>query len=140
MNKTYTVTSLQMLPQVAKDILSVCKDERVFALDGKMGAGKTTLTKAFCEALGCEDNVCSPTFAIVNAYYSDKVGDVFHFDFYRLDNVREAEEIGAEEYLYSGSYCFMEWSERIKDLLPETYVRIEIDILGENERKISINL
>ncbi len=140
MNKSYIVTNLDMLSEIAKDILSVCKDERVFALEGKMGAGKTTLTKALCSVLGCEDNVCSPTFAIVNAYYSEQSGDVFHFDFYRLSSTREAEEIGTEEYLYSGSYCFMEWSERVKELLPERYVKIEIEILGENERKISLNL
>lgn len=140
MEKLYRVESLSELDAVAKDILQLCGKERVFALEGKMGAGKTTFTKALCKALGCEDNICSPTFAIVNAYFSESEGEIYHFDFYRIDSIREAEEIGVEEYLYSGSYCFMEWSERVKEILPEHYARIEIETKSGKAREIKLLL
>ncbi len=102
-------------------------EERFFAFFGKMGVGKTTLIKELCAALGVKDNVCSPTFAIVNEY-SDREGEpVYHFDFYRLKTVAEAYDIGYEEYFYSGCYCFTEWTEKIEELLPESYVRVEIE-------------
>ncbi len=102
-------------------------DDRFFAFFGKMGVGKTTLIKELCRVLGVEDNVCSPTFAIVNEY-SDREGEpVYHFDFYRLKSVAEAYDIGYEEYFYSGHYCFTEWTEKVEELLPERYVRVEIE-------------
>lgn len=102
-------------------------DDRFFAFFGKMGVGKTTLIKELCAELGVEDNVCSPTFAIVNEY-SDRDGEpVYHFDFYRLKSVAEAYDIGYEEYFYSGCYCFTEWTEKVEELLPERYVRVEIE-------------
>ena len=140
MEKLYRVDDLAELDAVAKDILSLCDEERVFALEGKMGAGKTTFTKVLCRALGCEDNVCSPTFAIVNVYFSESEGEIYHFDFYRIDSIKEVEEIGVEEYLYSGCYCFMEWSERVKEILPEHYVRIEIEPKSEKAREIRLIL
>lgn len=108
-------------------MLEVFRDDRFFAFFGKMGVGKTTLIKEICATLGVEDNVCSPTFAIVNEY-SDREGEpVYHFDFYRLKSVAEAYDIGYEEYFYSGCYCFTEWTEKIEELLPERYVRVEIE-------------
>ncbi|MEE1097684.1 MAG: tRNA (adenosine(37)-N6)-threonylcarbamoyltransferase complex ATPase subunit type 1 TsaE [Bacteroidales bacterium] len=139
MTKTYECVDLSELESVARDILSVCKGERVFVLEGGMGAGKTTFTKALCSALGCEDNVCSPTFAIVNVYFSEKVGEVYHFDFYRLEDVSEAHEIGIEEYFYSGGYCFLEWSERVSEILPPRFATIKIDVVGEKQRTIIFN-
>ena len=104
-----------------------------------MGVGKTTLIKEICRHLGVEDNVCSPTFAIINAYSTVKGEDVYHFDFYRLKSADEAYDIGYEEYFYSGNYCFTEWTEKIEDLLPERYVRV--DIVEENEvRYLTANL
>ena len=101
-------------------------EERFFAFFGAMGVGKTTLIKAICAELGVTQNVCSPTFAIINEY-SDRHGEpVFHFDFYRLKTIDEAYDIGYEEYFYSGNYCFTEWTEKIEPLLPERYLRIEI--------------
>ena len=112
---------------MARKLLEVFRDDRFFAFFGKMGVGKTTLIKEICAALGVEDNVCSPTFAIVNEY-SDREGEpVYHFDFYRLKSVAEAYDIGYEEYFYSGCYCFTEWTEKIEELLPERYVRVEIE-------------
>ncbi len=112
---------------MARKLLEEFRDDRFFAFFGKMGVGKTTLIKEICAALGVEDNVCSPTFAIVNEY-SDREGEpVYHFDFYRLKSVAEAYDIGYEEYFYSGCYCFTEWTEKIEELLPERYVRVEIE-------------
>ena len=106
---------------------------------GPTGNGKTTFAKSLCKALDCKDNVCSPTFAIVNVYLSPKVGEIYHFDFYRLEDVSEAVQIGTEEYFYSGSYCFLEWSERVLPLLPEDVITIKIDVVSENERLISVS-
>lgn len=123
--------STQQLPDVAQQLLAAFPEERFFAFFGKMGVGKTTLIKALCAQLGVEDNVCSPTFAIVNSYTTSEGDPVYHFDFYRLKNTDEAYDIGYEEYFYSGEYCFTEWTEKITELLPPQYVRVEIT--EENE-------
>jgi len=110
---------------VARKLLDTFSDERFFAFFGKMGVGKTTLIKEMCAELGVEDNVCSPTFAIVNEY-SCPMSPVYHFDFYRIKTPSEAFDLGYEEYFYSGNYCFTEWTENIEELLPEHYVRVDI--------------
>lgn len=121
-----TITDIGQLPDVAQKLLSDFPDERFYAFFGKMGVGKTTLIKEICAALGVTDNVCSPTFAIVNEY-SDRTGaPVYHFDFYRMKSAAEAYDIGYEEYFYSGEYCFTEWTEKIEELLPEHYLRVEV--------------
>ena len=112
---------------MARTLLAAFPDDRFFAFFGKMGVGKTTLIKEFCAALGVEDNVCSPTFAIVNEYSDRQGAPVYHFDFYRLKSLAEAYDIGYEEYFYSGSWCFTEWTEKIEPLLPEHYVRVDIE-------------
>ena len=101
-------------------------EERFFAFFGKMGVGKTTLIKELCAELGVEDNVCSPTFAIINEYSDGEGEPVYHFDFYRLKSLAEAYDIGYEEYFYSGCYCFTEWTEKVEELLPDHYVRVDI--------------
>ncbi len=115
------------LPDVARKLLQAFPDDRFFAFFGKMGVGKTTLIKEICAELGVADNVCSPTFAIVNEYTSGDGEPVYHFDFYRLKSLAEAYDIGYEEYFYSGCYCFTEWTEKVEELLPESYVRVEIE-------------
>ena len=120
------IAGIGQLPEVARKLLEVFPDERFFAFFGKMGVGKTTLIKEICAALGVEDVVCSPTFAIVNEYHTQEDEPVYHFDFYRMNSVREAYDIGYEEYFYSGCYCFTEWTEKIEPLLPDHYLRIEI--------------
>lgn len=137
MEKTYWADNPEDLDGVAEAFLRDFPDGRVFALEGEMGAGKTTFTKYVCKHLLVEDNVCSPTFAIVNEYRSSTYGSVYHFDFYRINDCREALDIGLEEYLYSGNYCFMEWSGKIEELIPEdcTYVYIK-DLDGR--RKITV--
>lgn len=111
---------------MARNLLQEYGEERFFAFFGKMGVGKTTLIKAMCGVLGVEDNVCSPTFAIINEYKTGNGAPVYHFDFYRLKNAEEAYDIGYEEYFYSGEYCFTEWTEKVEELLPEHYVRVEL--------------
>ncbi len=121
----------------AAKILESYGSHRIFAFYGTMGAGKTTLIKSICELLGSEDVVKSPTFSIVNEYDSP-VGSIFHFDFYRIENLSEVFDIGFEEYLASGSYCFMEWPELIEPLVPEEAVEINITVTGPEQRKITI--
>lgn len=121
------ISHIDQLPEVAAQLLEVFAEERFFAFFGKMGVGKTTLIKEMCHQLGVADNVCSPTFAIVNAYSTAEGMPVYHFDFYRLKSAVEAYDIGYEEYFYSGDYCFTEWTEKIEELLPERYVRVEIE-------------
>ena len=117
----------EQLPSIARQLLEAFPDERFFAFFGKMGVGKTTLIKELCAQLGVEDNVCSPTFAIVNEYSTVEGDQLFHFDFYRLKNLDEAYDIGYEEYFYSGCYCFTEWTEKIESLLPDHYLRLTIE-------------
>ena len=112
----------------ALEILKANEPHRVFAFDGAMGAGKTTFIKKLVEQMGSVDIVNSPTFAIVNVYDVEQPykGEVYHFDCYRLKDLREAMDFGAEEYLYSGNYCFIEWPEKIEALLPDDTVWVKI--------------
>jgi tRNA threonylcarbamoyladenosine biosynthesis protein TsaE len=139
MNKKQTLKASRPedLKEIAKIILDTFKEERIFALYGKMGAGKTTLVKAFTEVIGSSDVASSPTFSLVNEY-EDRQGTVFyHFDFYRINKIEEVFDIGFEEYLYSGSYCFLEWPEMISQLLPESYVYISIEVNDDEERLVT---
>ena len=120
------IDNLEQLPRLASDLLEEFREERFFAFFGKMGVGKTTLIKALCDQLGVKEVVCSPTFAIINEYTSGEGEPVYHFGFYRLKSAEEAYDIGYEEYFYSGMYCFTEWTEKIEQLLPEHYVRVEM--------------
>ena len=122
----------------ATDILDKCSSARVFAFDGKMGAGKTTFIKHLCETMGTKDVVNSPTFAIVNVYEIASSEEVYHFDCYRIKDIREALDMGTEEYLYSGNYCFIEWAEMIEPLLPEDTVWVSIEVQDNGERWLSI--
>ena len=137
---------------MATDILDKCGTRRVFAFNGKMGAGKTTFIKHLCEAMGTEDIVNSPTFAIVNVYevnanrHPDELnveglkfkGEIYHFDCYRIKDIREALDMGTEEYLYSGNYCFIEWAEMIEPLLPDDLVTVEIEVMENGDRELTI--
>lgn len=128
---TLTLTDLSELPEVAKKLLQSFDGEKVVAFQGPMGAGKTTLIKALCEALGVVDTVSSPTFSIVNEYRTVKGEKVYHFDFYRIKSVDEAYDMGYEEYFYSKAYCFIEWPEKIQELMPLTYEKISIEVKGD---------
>lgn len=125
----------------ALEILKSCEPHRVFAFDGPMGAGKTTFIKKLCEEMGTIDIVNSPTFAIVNVYDVEQPyrGEVYHFDCYRLKDIREAMDFGAEEYLYSGNYCFIEWPQLIDSLLPDDTVSVHITPLENGDRQLTID-
>ena len=123
------------------EILKASEPHRVFAFDGQMGAGKTTFIKHLCEEMGTSDVVNSPTFAIVNVYDVEQPykGEVYHFDCYRLKDIREALDFGAEDYLYSGNYCFIEWPEMIDALLPKDTVWVKIIPQENGERLLIID-
>lgn len=126
-----TASTPEDLPPAARLLLDRFQEERVFAFFAPMGAGKTTFIQSLCACLGVEDQVVSPTFSLVNEYSSPQ-GPVYHFDFYRLKNAEEALDIGTDEYLASGQYCFLEWSEIAEPILPPTYVKVEIRVDEES--------
>jgi len=132
-----TVQTISELPAVAEAIIGQAANNRIFLFYGDMGAGKTTLIKTLCSFLGTTDTVTSPTFAIVNEYQAAK-DKIYHFDFYRLKNQTEALDMGYEEYFYGGAYCFVEWPEKIPDLLPQHYTSISIKALSDGSRQINI--
>jgi tRNA threonylcarbamoyladenosine biosynthesis protein TsaE len=122
------------LEDIANDILRTYPESRVFAFYGSMGAGKTTLIKVLCHELGVKDIVQSPTFAIINEYLTPVGESIYHFDFYRIKKAEEAMDIGYEDYIYSGSYCFIEWPELIGGLLPPDAIKVYIE--GDDVRTI----
>ena len=112
----------------------------IIAFEGEMGAGKTTLIRALCAALGVEDDVSSPTFALVNEYRDGHDQPIYHFDFYRVDTPAEAARIGAAEYFDSGYLCLIEWPQRIESLLPLERLVVQINVTGPESRQLSINI
>ncbi|MBQ4917446.1 MAG: tRNA (adenosine(37)-N6)-threonylcarbamoyltransferase complex ATPase subunit type 1 TsaE [Muribaculaceae bacterium] len=137
--KTIKIKALDAINEAAKEFMAEMGDYTVFAFNGEMGAGKTTFIKALCQELGVEDVTNSPSFAIINEYRSDTTAElIYHFDCYRLENEMEAEEIGVEDYFYSGALCFIEWPERITDLLPDDTV--EVDVVEEEDGTRTITL
>jgi len=126
---------LNELPLAAKELLEKT-NQRIWLVNGEMGAGKTTLTKALCETLGVKGVMSSPTFSIVNEYITQKGESIYHFDFYRLKNETEAMDIGVEEYLDSGNYCFLEWADKISNLIPNRFFSIRIKVHTNTTRTI----
>lgn len=126
-----------------RSVVEQSAPHRVFALDGKMGAGKTTFVKQLLRELGSDDIVNSPTFAIVNVYEipapdGARTEEVYHFDCYRLKSLTEALDLGAEEYLYSGNYCFIEWPDIISRILPEDTVYLRLSVLENGDRQLIV--
>ncbi|WP_316802350.1 tRNA (adenosine(37)-N6)-threonylcarbamoyltransferase complex ATPase subunit type 1 TsaE [Pedobacter nototheniae] len=132
------VRSLADLPGVAHQLLDFAGNQKIFIFEGDMGAGKTTFIKVFCEALGIKDVVSSPTYSIVNEYEGVN-GPVYHFDFYRIKDIREAYDLGYEEYFYGNGTCLIEWPERVEELLPDHFIKIEIAIIDESQRTITFS-
>jgi len=132
-----SVPSIEGLKETAANLINNFPDKRIFALYGKMGAGKTTFIQAICKYLGTDDNVTSPTFALINEYITKDLSSIYHFDFYRIENMEEAFDLGYEDYFFSGNYCFIEWPEMIEPLLPENIVKVQIENREDESRFIT---
>ncbi|MCY7409473.1 MAG: tRNA (adenosine(37)-N6)-threonylcarbamoyltransferase complex ATPase subunit type 1 TsaE, partial [Chitinophagales bacterium] len=126
------INSIDELASVAKNILMQCEGRKIFAFEGEMASGKTTIIKALCKELGIEGNAVSPTFSIVNEYKGEK--NIFHIDLYRVKNMNEALDIGIEEYLSGNEFCFIEWPGLILSLLPHETVKINICAKEKDQR------
>ncbi len=136
--KQITIDSLSELPKVAELVLESLEGRNVVAFFAPMGAGKTTLISALMEKTGSEDIVTSPTFALVNQYYTAEREPVYHFDFYRINSINEAFDMGYEEYFYSGDLCLVEWPEKVEQLLPDDTMVVKIEIIDETTRLFTI--
>ena len=132
------IGSLGELPKAAEAVITASGGRGVVAFFGAMGAGKTTLIREICTQLGVADNVTSPTFALVNHYRSGRGDNIFHFDFYRIEKLDEAYDLGYDEYFDSGALCLVEWPEKIEPLLPSDTLRVYIETTGPDSRKITI--
>ena len=130
--------ALEDLPQISNQLLSAMGKHKIITFYGEMGAGKTTLIKQLCKTLKVTDTIQSPTFSIVNEYLTEDSQQIYHFDFYRIKEEEEALDFGVEEYFYSGNYCFIEWPEKIPNLIPEKAVKVSITLTEDNERLITI--
>lgn len=137
------INSINEINEAARQFIQSIGDHKVLAFYGKMGAGKTTFTKAICEELGVEDVITSPTFSIVNEYTTNtklltpNVQPIYHFDFYRIKKLDEFFDMGGEDYFYSGNICFIEWPELIEEVLPEEAVKVTIDEEEDGTRTVT---
>lgn len=133
--KRIEIESLSELSSVAEQIIESLNGRNVVLFYGGIGAGKTTLISRIAAQMGAEDQVTSPTFAIVNQYVADDGGHIYHFDFYRIERIEEAFDFGYEEYFYSGELCLVEWPEKIEPLLPDDAMVVRIEV-GDDEHRI----
>lgn len=139
MHRLIECTTAQMLPEIAQALLTFVPEERIFLFYGDLGAGKTTLIKSVCKLLGVKEQVSSPTFSIINEYKA-KDRPVYHFDLYRLKNIEEAMDIGLEEYIESGAYCFIEWPEKIEAFIQGNIIKVLIKAHADGSRIIHMEL
>ena len=137
MKQEIVIRNLEDIDRAAAEFLSKIGDNRLVAFYASMGAGKTTFTTALCRKLGVTDPVGSPTFAIINEYMKADGEPMYHFDFYRINKLSEAMDIGLEDYIYSGYLCIMEWPENVEDLLPEETLRVSICVNADGSRTLS---
>jgi tRNA threonylcarbamoyladenosine biosynthesis protein TsaE len=127
------------LPAAVRKLLRYAGNRRIFAFYGHLGAGKTTIIKHLCEALGSRDLVCSPSFTLVNEYKTDSGENIYHIDLFRIKSLSEAFDFGIEEYLTGDSYCFMEWPEKAEEILPSGTVNVRITVDNDDQRILSIS-
>ena len=120
----------------AQKFISLMNNKKIFAFYGKMGVGKTTFVKSLCEAMGVDDTVNSPTFAIVNEYADREERPIYHFDFYRIKRLAEVYDMGYEDYFYGRGLCFIEWPELVEELLPEETVKVTIEEQEDGSRVV----
>ncbi len=136
------IPSVDRIDDAAQEFLGLMGNYTIFAFYGDMGAGKTTFINALSKALGVEeDSTSSPSFSIINEYRSDTTAElIYHFDLYRLENIEEAFDIGVEDYFDSGALCLIEWPERIADILPDDTVRVDISVLDDDSRRLTVDI
>ena len=139
LNQTINCPTLSDLPTTAQQIIDLAQNTPVWLFYGEMGAGKTTLIKALCQQWRVEDTVSSPTFALVNEYGTADGEILYHFDFYRIEDEDEALDIGVEEYFASQRRCLVEWPTKIRNLLPDAYIRIDIGVNEDQSRTIHLS-
>lgn len=139
-NMKWTINSLEELQKVARKFLEYVGERKIFALYGAMGVGKTTFVKAIGNCAGVTDDISSPTFAIVNEYQTKTGKVIYHFDFYRINTIAEAMDFGYEEYFYGGAPCFIEWPEKIAELLPSDTVGCYFTELPNGSRELEVKL
>jgi tRNA threonylcarbamoyladenosine biosynthesis protein TsaE len=132
------IQDLTNLPDAARSFLEKNRDKKIFAFYGDLGAGKTTFIKALCNELNVIDIVSSPTFSIINEYQNEQGMVIYHMDFYRLEKLEDALEIGLEDYFSTDNYCFIEWPEKIDELLPTQTTYVKIARKTDNARVLEI--
>ncbi|MCH5228684.1 MAG: tRNA (adenosine(37)-N6)-threonylcarbamoyltransferase complex ATPase subunit type 1 TsaE [Muribaculaceae bacterium] len=126
--------TLENLSEAAKKFIDTIGDDRIFLFEGEMGSGKTTFITEVCKQLGATDHLGSPTFSLVNEYNDAEGNPVYHFDLYRIESPREALEMGAEEYFDSGEFCFVEWPDRLENIVPENARIVTIKVNEDGSR------
>ena len=136
--KSLLLPDLASIEKVAMEFVSLIGRHRIIAISGEMGAGKTTFIKAVCKILGVSQTVNSPTFALINEYFTNDGASIFHFDLYRIENPEELFDIGYEDYFYSGAWCFIEWPEKASQLIPEEALLVHIVVKEDESREIWI--
>lgn len=138
MNQTFFIPTEKDIESTARDFLTLLESHKVVAFYGEMGAGKTTFIKALCRVLGVEGAVTSPSFSLVNEYEGSDGQIIFHFDFYRLKNVAEVFDMGYEDYFFSDHYCFIEWPEKVADVLPDHRLNVRIEEEEDGSRTLNV--
>lgn len=136
--KQIEIPSKKFLKQAAKDFLNFQKGKKFFVFYGDLGSGKTTFIQAICKELKVIDNVTSPSFSIINEYHTTDNNIIYHFDFYRVKHLDEVFDLGYEDYFYSDNYCFVEWPEKIGEILPEEIVQVKINVADNGRRILEI--
>lgn len=134
------IPDLSSIDDAARELLETLPDKRIFAFYGEMGAGKTTLIKALCRKLQVTDVTSSPSFGLIYEYRTIGSESIYHFDFYRIKHLEEAYDIGYEEYIDSGQYCFIEWPDKVASLLPPETVNVKLQVAGNNERTMEVEV
>jgi len=130
------IPSLELLDQAANKLIQSLGTQKKLAISGEMGAGKTTIIQALCRQLGVTQVVTSPTFALINEYFTSSGDSVYHFDLYRIETVSELYDIGYEDYFYSDAWCFVEWPERAGSLIPGDFLRLHVTVHEDGIRSI----
>ncbi len=137
--RTIEINNIKDLQEAAKIFLGYFSKPEIFAFYGEMGAGKTSFIQSVCKELNVLDVVTSPTFSLVNEYKSSQHGIVYHFDFYRIQTIREVFDLGYEEYFFQDQYCFIEWPEKIEPLLPGSTIKVYLEVMSQGKRHLSFS-